>query len=244
MFSISAFLNHKPKDSREILKSPNMKMLKRIYASAWKNKGIPILQYKLNKREINTVQDMPAIQALYKQIIKAGLENPTVLEVGCSSGFNLTALEKLGLALRYQGSDYSKHFINLARKLHPGVIFKVADATSLKIYQNKEFDIVISGCCLLHIIDYSKAVTETGRLAKKFVVFHRTPIFQKKETTYFTKEAYGVKMLEIIFNENELIRLFRNNKLEVVDTITFGPGSIPGIRELYEMKNYLCKVVS
>ena len=67
----------------------------------------------------------------------------------------------------------------MAKQRYPEKEFKINDAADLN-YTNNQFNIVISGCCILHIIDYKKAISETARTAKDYVIFHRTPIIHKK----------------------------------------------------------------
>jgi len=59
--------------------------------------------------------------------------------------------------------------------MYPAIRFDVEDATRLR-YNSDSFDIVVSGCCLLHISEYEKAIAEAARVSREFVVFHRTPV--------------------------------------------------------------------
>jgi ubiquinone/menaquinone biosynthesis C-methylase UbiE len=123
---------------------------------------------------------------------------------------------------------------------YPNLIFKISDATKLD-FKSKSFDIILSGSCILHIVEYEKAITEAARVTKNFVIFSRTPIIHLTETTFVTKRAYDQEMLEIVFNETELINLFSKNKLGVISTKVLSSFWIRGISEPVYVKSYLCQ---
>lgn len=167
------------------------------------------------------------------------LYQKTLLEVGCSSGYYSEVLRIRGLDVSYRGCDYSDAFVRLARQIYPSVSFDVEDATALS-YASKSFDIVVSGCCLLHIPAYEKAVFEAARVSKEFVLFHRTPVLHLGEPRFYTKKAYGTEVIEIHFNEQQLMRLFGKNGLDVVDVNTQLSLPEPHSPEQLFYKSYLC----
>ena len=65
----------------------------------------------------------------------------------------------------------------------------------------------------MHIADYEKAIAEAARVARRFVIFNRTPITADAGPKFYEKEAYGVKTLEIHFNLTGLLQLFAANNL-------------------------------
>lgn len=164
----------------------------------------------------------------------------TLLEVGCSSGYYSEAFAIKGLHLDYAGCDFSPAFIEMAYRYYPSINFRVEDATALS-YDDDSFDIVLSGCCLLHIPAYEDAIAEASRVARRYVIFHRTPIFHQRSTAYFTKLAYGVKTVEIHFNEQELVALFLKNGLRVIAIATLNSEWRKG--DSYATKSYLCEKV-
>ncbi len=172
----------------------------------------------------------------------SGLPSPrgrlSLLEVGCSSGYHAEAFAAKGLAVDYAGCDYSEPFIDLARRCYPHLDFRVDDATMLR-YPQASFDVVLSGCCLLHIPDYDAAVREAARVASAHVIFDRTPVLHQTATQYFTKKAYGVAMVEIHFNEHDLVSLFARHGLSVVDVETLDVTWRRG--DAYATKTYLCR---
>jgi hypothetical protein len=79
-------------------------------------------------------------------------------------------------------------------------------------------EIVLSGCCLIHIYEAEKVIAESARVASKFVIMNRTPVMMGVPTTYFEKRAYGVRTLEIHYNESDLFAMFAKHALEVVSS--------------------------
>ncbi len=218
-------------------------------SEAWQNPEVPQRQYELFvKKQLEDYRNGQPLD-VYDNIIDIIKDNididatKSILEIGCSSGYYNEALKIKGVKAEYSGCDYSGAFIDFARKLYPGIDFQEQDARSLT-YPDSSFNIAISGCCLLHIMAYEKALAETARVAKDYVIFHRTPVLHKKETSYFIKTAYGVKMFEIHFNERELFRLMKKNDLRIIDVITFDACFEESIGDFYAYKTYLCEKTS
>ena len=210
---------------------------------AWKDDAIPLKQRKgvekslLSYRAGTPIRDFDVLVDLLRPLA-AQQPGAALLEVGCSSGYYADVLAARGLDLRYIGCDFSSAFIELARHYHPELRFDVADATALR-YADSEFDIVLSGCCLLHIPDYARAIAETARVARRHAVFHRTPVLAKHATRYFTKSAYGVKTVEIHFSERELVSLFAAHGLSVIGIESISTDWRDG--DAFAMKTYLCE---
>lgn len=162
----------------------------------------------------------------------------SLMEVGCSSGYYADVLAARQIDLAYHGCDFSQAFIELARQYHPELAFSVEDATALSC-ADASFDVVVSGCCLLHISDYARAIAETARVARSHAVFHRTPVLARHATRYFTKRAYGVRTVEIHFNEAELVALFHQHGLSVIGIETLVTDWRDG--DAFAIKTYLCE---
>lgn len=213
---------------------------------SWKDPSVPLKQYETCTRgELEKYRKGEPIEAydVLVDVLKSmdvGLDKKTILEIGCSTGYYSQVLKLRGINAEYHGCDYSESFVKFAQRLFPGIDFQVQDACSLT-YPDNFFDIVISGCCLLHIMDFEKAIGETVRVAKDYVIFHRTPVLHRKETSYYIKKAYGVEMFEIHFNEREFLRLFRENHLKVLNIITFSIGFEETTKDFFAYKTYLCE---
>lgn len=228
------------KDAQQIILNPNVKELDKKYGKVWVDKTIPLKQLGQQKKQGENLKNIPAVKDLIEQIKEIHLKNPKILEIGCSTGYHYDAFVSSNLKVLYEGCDISPEFIKIAKDNHPKAIFKISDATKLS-YSSKKFDVVISGCCILHIINYQKAISEAARVARKFVILHRTPVIHLRETTYTRKIGYGLEMVEIIFNENELISLLRQKGLAVIGIKSHGQFTVAGINEPVMMKNYLCE---
>jgi SAM-dependent methyltransferase len=212
-------------------------------SDSWKDDRVPQQQYEIcTKEEINNYKNkIPVLPFdVFIDILKENIPNlddKTILEIGCSSGYYSEVLKIKGIKAEYHGCDYSSAFIEFAKELYPGLDFQVQEACGLS-YPDCSFDIIVSGCCLLHIMDYEKAIAEAARTAKEYVVFHRTPVLHRKETSYYVKTAYGVRMFEIHFNERELLGIMRKNGLRVEDIITFN--AFVGDSDFFAYKTFLC----
>jgi ubiquinone/menaquinone biosynthesis C-methylase UbiE len=165
----------------------------------------------------------------------------SLLEIGCSSGFYSEVLEIAGLPVEYSGCDYSDAFIRMAKEKYPTVAFTVEDAIALH-YGDRSFDIVVSGCCLLHIPEYAKGVAETARVARRYAIFHRTPIVWGQPEQWYRKDAYGVETVEIHFNEAEFLALLAKNGLELITTHTLSEESADASRTKGRAsRTYVCR---
>lgn len=105
-----------------------------------------------------------------------------LLEIGCASGYYYEVLEYLlKVRLDYTGVDISPSMINLARSLYPNADFRVSRGNCLP-FSDREFDTVISGFVLLHVVDYAENIAETCRVCDSRIVVHRTPICRIRAT--------------------------------------------------------------
>ena len=184
--------------------------------NSWKSEHIPARQRKLVDRQIRKYFDgrQNLIFDVFCKSLSIYNESRTVLEIGCSTGHYSEIMKFNKITLKYSGCDYSYAFIRLAKEHYPVLDFSVQDATLLA-FKDDAYDIVVSGCCILHIFEYEKAIAESARVAKHGVVFHRTPVLYGIQTKFYTKQAYGENTLEIHFNENELTDLFYKYKLNI-----------------------------
>ena len=203
----------------------------------WKSPSIPVKQRQLTDLELANMYGGNAVKpfrVLADCIKTVGGEMSTMIEIGCSTGYYFEVLSYLlKQKVNYTGVDYSESMIKEASMKYPDAAFLEADATRLP-YSNNSFDIAISGCCLLHIPDYAKAISESARIASNWVIFHRTPIVQGP-TRYFKKKAYGVPCVEIHFNEAGFIDMCRENGLELKLTYDVANG------EDFSQKTYAFK---
>ncbi|WP_247874362.1 methyltransferase domain-containing protein [Azospirillum sp. TSH58] len=174
----------------------------------------------------------------------AGLWSPTLLEVGCGSGYYAEVFDHLLPGrVRYAGIDRSTPMIALACQHRPGRSFAVANATRLP-YGNGSMDIVFNGVSLMHTMDYEAAIAEARRVARRFVVFHTVPVLARRPTTWLRKSGYGAPMAEVILNEGELRALLVRHGLLIRRIWRSIPYDLADVLdEPTPTKTYLCEVV-
>lgn len=212
---------------------------------SWKNAAIPERQRAIVDAQLTAYRagaSIPVFDALV-EILTAnveGLAGLRLLEIGCSSGYYSEVFDIKRLGVRYEGCDYSPAFIDLARRFYPGIRFGVEDACHLR-YADQSFDIVVSGCCILHIPEYELAIAETVRVSRRWVVFHRTPVLHMHGPITYAKKAYGVDTIEIHFNEQALVRLFAKHGMRIADINTHSLGWEAAQSDALAMKTYLCE---
>jgi ubiquinone/menaquinone biosynthesis C-methylase UbiE len=184
------------------------------------------------------------LQAAAEAVRRTGLDDPTVLEVGCGSGYYSEVLSHLlGRPLRYTGLDYSPAMIALARSRYPAAGFVVGDAAALP-FAGGAFDVVINGAALMHMLRYREAIAESRRVTRGWCVLHTVPVLARRPTTYLRKRAYGEPTVEVVFNEEELHGLFRANGLAVRQTFDSIPYDLaPVLGEPTASRTYLCQVI-
>lgn len=224
-------------DSTEALRPSNS-----LHRS-WKNDNIPDKQRILVDRQLAEYRQgvpVPVFDVLVQSLRPITLDSniTSMLEIGCSSGYYGEVMKLAGIPVRYSGCDFSEAFIRLARECYPDLSFDVQDATRLG-YENGAFDIVVSGCCLLHIPDYQSAIAETARVAHSHVIFHRTPIVSGPTNKYYRKFAYGLETVEIHFSEPHFLELLDAHGLHLTETHTLDESTANGTKQA--VKTYVCQ---
>lgn len=201
----------------------------------WKQKSVAQSQRNLVQNEFLSMYrgQVPQPYAVAFNLLKNSVSsNSTILEVGCSSGYYYEALEYLlKHPIQYTGVDYSEHMIDMAQEFYPNANFQVADGANLP-YASKHFDLVISGCVLLHCPNYAAHIRETCRVAKDTILLHRTPITANNQTCMLQKSAYGVETVELWFSERELLELFRREGFVVTTQESLGSCPTKGMSEI------------
>lgn len=171
-----------------------------------------------------------------------GLEDCTILEVGCGSGYYSEIIERLvGKPIVYVGIDISMPMISTARDNYPERAFVLGDAAMLP-FKDESFPIVFNGVSLMHVFEYKRAIAESKRVSGKWVIFHTVPVIENGDTVMLSKKAYGKEVMEWIFNETGLLKLFEGNGLFVkkeMDSIPYNVKRIVG--EAVKTKTYICE---
>lgn len=193
-------------------------------SGSWLDESLPDKQWKVVSNLMAGSEIPQAALPIISILKKIDHNKIKLLDAGCSSGFYYDFFKLAHLDINYQGCDVAPKFIELAQKLHPQLKFKICNLTDLK-YNTGSFEVVLVSESLHYILDYQIAFKEISRVSSKFVLLHRIPMFvAKHKTQYFSKMGYGVKMMEIVFNPEEITYLCEQNHLVNRD-ITWG-GSV------------------
>ncbi|MCB0320324.1 MAG: glycosyltransferase [Bdellovibrionales bacterium] len=210
----SISIGHQPINSSEISKS---------LVDAWKNEAITTQQRSLVQQELHsmyhghTPQALSSLAEILRSVVKP---EDSILEIGCSSGYYYEILQYLlSQRNRYSGLDYSEAMIDLAKSYYPHANWHVGDGANTP-FSEDTFDVVVSGCVLLHTPNFEDHIRETARIAKRFAVAHRTPICRNRKTYFMKKLGYGEEMVEICFNEKSFLEAFASAGLDLVSSIT------------------------
>lgn len=212
--------------------------------NGWRDPDIPLAQRALVNDDLRKMYfGFPPLvyQVAARAIARTNLIAPSIVEVGCASGYYSEALAHLTAhTVDYVGLDYSFALVSQGRAVYPRLPLINGDACRLPL-GNSICDILFSATVLLHVPDYESVIAESARVSKQWCIFHRTPIFEKTATTAFSKFAYGARTVEYSFNRDELFRLFARYNLEVIETYPVEPYSLPNTREAVQMKTYLTR---
>lgn len=183
------------------------------------------------------------LQVLAQAVDAAAVDGMSLLEVGCGSGYCSEVIAHLSSKrVEYSGLDYSAAMVELARNRYPEHQFIHGDATALP-FGDAAFDIVLNGVALMHIPDYRRAISESARVARRWVIFHTVPVLPQRATTFLTKQAYGHPTVEVIINESELLEICNEQNLVVRHTFPSLPYDLSAVLgEPTPTRTYVCEV--
>lgn len=190
--------------------------------SGWQNPDLPSRQRVLVQEELGKMYkgQAPVVYQAMARVLEGIVEpGASILEIGCSSGYYYEVIEYLlNKRITYHGVDYSAAMIEMARDYYPLAKFTIADGSQLP-FPDESFDVAISSCVLLHVPNYPQHIKETVRVARDYVVAHRTPVCKVAKTQYLRKIAYEVETVEMLFNETEILSLFLQEGLHLVGSV-------------------------
>lgn len=178
---------------------------------------------------------LPPYDALRKLLVVA--RPRTLLEVGCGAGIYRAVVRRCAPDVEYVGCDYSAAMVAHARGLYPGTRYDVADQRQLP-YQAGAFDLVLHGCCLIHLREpdaWAAALAEAARVADRWVVLHRTPVRMLPGWRTLTKDVYGVEIRETHVPADALPGLLAAAGLESIGAVKWNEGQDP------EQHSLLCR---
>jgi len=202
-------------------------------AEAWQDPGIPHKQWELVERQLLKMEadELSAEFEVFVRSIESALcleaDVATLLEIGCSSGYYGEVLRRYFPSIKYIGIDYSQSFVDFGKSKFPNFDLRKGDTTALEM-SDGAFDVVVSGSVLLHVMEWQKGLRESCRVARRVLILHRTPV-SSAPTTLFTKSAYGQKMIEWTFNEDELVDTARSEGFRLVSSCPVYEGGTLGV---------------
>ncbi|MCP4535630.1 MAG: methyltransferase domain-containing protein [Chloroflexi bacterium] len=171
------------------------------------------------------------------------LTNPTILEVGCGNGYYSEVLAYLTRrSITYTGLDYSWAMIESAQDHYPDHNFIHGDATHLPV-ADIAYDVVWSGTVLMHLADYGKCIAESCRAARRFCIFHSTPVLVDGLTTFLSKKAYGMPVVEVIINQAEFENLVRAQGFVIRHVLESLPYNVDKVKGTVHTLTYICERV-
>jgi SAM-dependent methyltransferase len=216
----------------------------RVLTEGWKDPSIPRRQRRLVNSELQRMYrgDVVQVYQVAAEALSAtGMIDGFIVEVGCASGYYYEVLSHLlQREIRYVGVDYSPSLVAQACQFYPQIPFLVGDTTALP-FANQSCDILFSGTVLLHVPKYERAIRESARVTRHWCIFHRTPVVRAARTTFLCKFAYGVKVVELVFNEEELLSLFQKYGLNVHVTLVVDSYHLECLGEKVTVKTYVCR---
>jgi SAM-dependent methyltransferase len=176
-------------------------------ANAWKHPSIARRQQAVANRALRHMYQGSAPAEFFvaaAAVDATRLTCPSIAEIGCGSGYYCEALAHLTSGdIEYTGVDYSFALLASSRKRRGRLRLIAGDATRLP-FVDSSFDVVLSAAVLMHVPNWTAALTESFRVSREFVVLHRTPIADVSSTTHLEKRAYGVRVVEHVFARAEL----------------------------------------
>lgn len=179
----------------------------KVLSSAWKDKKIAKKQEAVVDVQLKNYNDGyldPVFGSLIETLKKLQLEKYTLLDAACASGYYAKVIEKeLGGKVKYTGSDYSEAMVSLAKRKFPEYDYTEQDLTNLS-FAKDEFETVLVSGVLEHIPNFEKAISESCRVASKYVIIHRCLVSGTNENIYATGFLYNIKTPRIYYSQRLL----------------------------------------
>ncbi|MCB9139506.1 MAG: sulfotransferase [Caldilineaceae bacterium] len=173
------------------------------------------------------------------------LPTPSLLEIGCGNGYYSEIFSTLtSISPRYSGVDYSQAMVRSAIQRYSQCPFIAGDAARLP-FSSDCFDIAWIGTSLMHMPEYALAIREASRVAKRFCVFHSTPLVANPSTIQLSKTAYGAHVYEVIIAKSEFDSLIHENGLvvrHILESLPYSPKLPAGLTNVTILTlTYICE---
>lgn len=154
------------------------------------------------------------------------LPHVTVLDAGCGAAYYSEIIEHYApeWMKEYHGVDFNRAMIQVARAFYPGLRIHFGDLRNLNMFGGESFDIVLSGAAIVHIAEWEDAVMEFARIARRFLILHRTRIQDHPHPGYKieTREHCSAEIYWISFDEQHLCRFVEALEFKLVRSVPTG----------------------
>lgn len=157
---------------------------------------------------------------------REGTEPITLLDAGCSSSYYHEIVEYYvpGWA-QYTGVDYNPSMVDMSRARYPESVIVRGDLQRLG-FADRAFDMVLSGGTLVHIKNWQLALSELARVARRWLLLHRTWVYLDKPTRCRASNAYGHEVWDHYLNQGELVQLVEDMGLKMFKNCHAGEGPL------------------
>jgi 2-polyprenyl-3-methyl-5-hydroxy-6-metoxy-1,4-benzoquinol methylase len=183
----------------------------RAAGDSWKNPEIPGAQLKIVDKELEMLRrgNPPSVFTVAAEALNAipGRNKLTLLEIGCASGYYSEVISTLvGERFNYSGSDYSDAMIATAEGRYPNAKFLKLDIRHIEL-PDKAYDVVLSGAVLVHVKEWEMAIRELARIARLYLILHRTPVSDDKSYRIEKRIYADVPVFYNTFNKDEFMHI-------------------------------------
>ena len=114
----------------------------------------------------------------------------SVLDLGCAAGGTYNIIKTVNPDISYTGVDVSRGMVESARKIFPGVDFRLSSGNTLDFPENS-FDAVIALGVLNHVPDYKALIKECYRVSRRFCLLD-LPRLMPEEQQFDINKTYMI----------------------------------------------------
>ena len=141
-----------------------------------------------------------------------------VLDIGCAYGF---MLKRFPYHFEKYGLDVSKYAIEIAKKRHPEINFKVGEIEKKLPYPSNFFDVIIMNDVIEHLKYPEQALENMYAVLKKGgILYVTTPnlnIIRKVIFKYADKKEHHISL----FTHSNLLKLLKSKKFTILEHWSF-----------------------
>jgi len=162
-----------------------------------------------------------------------GWASATLLDIACGSAYYSEVIEFLSPGwIDYTGMDYNSGMVALAHECYPGIQVRRGNILDIPA-EDDAFDIVLSGATIGHVYDWPKTVEELVRVAKTWLILHRTPVWVdgSRTTERIIRRDYEVDVVVTRFGRRDVIDEAGSLGMELVEAYETNPSD--GVEETY-----------